>query len=133
MRLINSRIRPRAVGRSVLRSSCGFKFCAVTAGGVNRVDAMSNLEVHHQRFRSHSGQDYRSRTSSRSALYAIPLSIAKELIVGAEPLAHFRSLRGPSLMRSVASDAAQSIALPSSALSKACQYGLTLWKKLTDS
>jgi len=28
-------------------------------------------------------------------------------------------------------DAAQSIALPSSALSKACQYALTLWKKLT--
>ena len=27
--------------------------------------------------------------------------------------------------------AAQSIALPSSALSKACQYALTLWKKLT--
>src|SRR6201993_1206050 len=27
--------------------------------------------------------------------------------------------------------AAQSVALPSSALSKACQYGLTLWKKLT--
>ena len=28
-------------------------------------------------------------------------------------------------------DAAQSIALPSSALSKACQYALTLWRKLT--
>src|SRR3984885_3448978 len=28
-------------------------------------------------------------------------------------------------------EAAQSIALPSSALSKACQYALTLWKKLT--
>ena len=28
-------------------------------------------------------------------------------------------------------DVAQSIALPSSALSKACQYALTLWKKLT--
>ena len=28
-------------------------------------------------------------------------------------------------------DAVQSIALPSSALSKACQYALTLWKKLT--
>ncbi len=28
-------------------------------------------------------------------------------------------------------DAAQSVALPSSALSKACQYALTLWKKLT--
>ncbi len=28
-------------------------------------------------------------------------------------------------------DAAQSIALPSSALSKACQYALKLWKKLT--
>jgi transposase len=28
-------------------------------------------------------------------------------------------------------DAAQSIALPSSALSKACQYALALWKKLT--
>src|SRR5438132_2846177 len=28
-------------------------------------------------------------------------------------------------------DAAQSAALPSSALSKACQYALTLWKKLT--
>jgi hypothetical protein len=27
--------------------------------------------------------------------------------------------------------AAQSVALPSSALSKACQYALTLWKKLT--
>jgi hypothetical protein len=27
--------------------------------------------------------------------------------------------------------AAQSIALPSSALSKACQYALALWKKLT--
>jgi hypothetical protein len=28
-------------------------------------------------------------------------------------------------------EAAQSAALPSSALSKACQYALTLWKKLT--
>jgi transposase len=28
-------------------------------------------------------------------------------------------------------EAAQSVALPSSALSKACQYALTLWKKLT--
>jgi hypothetical protein len=28
-------------------------------------------------------------------------------------------------------EAAQSAALPSSALSKACQYGLALWKKLT--
>ena len=28
-------------------------------------------------------------------------------------------------------EAAQSFALPSSALSKACQYALTLWKKLT--
>ncbi|SPE25062.1 transposase (fragment) [Acidobacteriia bacterium SbA2] len=28
-------------------------------------------------------------------------------------------------------DAAQSVALPSSALSKACQYAITLWKKLT--
>jgi len=28
-------------------------------------------------------------------------------------------------------EAAQSMALPSSALSKACQYALTLWKKLT--
>jgi hypothetical protein len=28
-------------------------------------------------------------------------------------------------------DAAQCVALPSSALSKACQYALTLWKKLT--
>jgi len=28
-------------------------------------------------------------------------------------------------------DAAQSIALPSGALGKACQYALTLWKKLT--
>ncbi|MBZ5550940.1 MAG: IS66 family transposase [Acidobacteriia bacterium] len=28
-------------------------------------------------------------------------------------------------------DAAKSIALPSSALSKACQYALTLWRKLT--
>ena len=28
-------------------------------------------------------------------------------------------------------DAAQSIALPSSALSKACKYALTLWRKLT--
>jgi len=28
-------------------------------------------------------------------------------------------------------DAAQSVALPSSALSKACHYALTLWKKLT--
>lgn len=28
-------------------------------------------------------------------------------------------------------DAAQSVALPSSALSKACQYALTLWRKLT--
>ena len=28
-------------------------------------------------------------------------------------------------------EAAQSIALPASALSKACQYALTLWKKLT--
>jgi len=28
-------------------------------------------------------------------------------------------------------DAAQSVALPSSSLSKACQYALTLWKKLT--
>jgi transposase len=28
-------------------------------------------------------------------------------------------------------DAAQSVALPSSALSKACQYALTLWKRLT--
>ena len=28
-------------------------------------------------------------------------------------------------------DAAQSVALPSSALSKACQYALALWKKLT--
>jgi len=35
-------------------------------------------------------------------------------------------------MRSVArSGPAQSVALPSSALSKACQYALTLWKKLT--
>ena len=31
----------------------------------------------------------------------------------------------------VAVGAAQSIALPSSALSKACQYALTLWRKLT--
>lgn len=30
-------------------------------------------------------------------------------------------------------EAAQSVALPSSALSKACQYALTLWKKLTAS
>ena len=28
-------------------------------------------------------------------------------------------------------EAAQSVALPSSALSKACQYALTLWRKLT--
>jgi transposase len=28
-------------------------------------------------------------------------------------------------------DSAQSVALPSSALSKACQYALTLWRKLT--
>ena len=28
-------------------------------------------------------------------------------------------------------EAAQSVALPSSALSKACQYALALWKKLT--
>jgi hypothetical protein len=28
-------------------------------------------------------------------------------------------------------EAAESVALPSSALSKACQYGLTLWRKLT--
>jgi hypothetical protein len=28
-------------------------------------------------------------------------------------------------------EAAQSVALPASALSKACQYALTLWKKLT--
>jgi len=28
-------------------------------------------------------------------------------------------------------EAAQSVALPASALSKACQYALTLWRKLT--
>ena len=28
-------------------------------------------------------------------------------------------------------EAAQSVAVPSSALSKACQYALTLWRKLT--
>jgi hypothetical protein len=36
-----------------------------------------------------------------------------------------------NLAKSLGVGAAQSVALPSSALSKACQYALTLWKKLT--
>ncbi len=41
----------------------------------------------------------------------------------------------PDLLDEIRSkiEAAQSIALPSSALSKACQYALALWKKRPDS
>ena len=44
----------------------------------------------------------------------------------------WRQERAKPLMDDIRSkiEAAQSVALPSSALSKACQYALTLWRKL---
>ena len=55
----------------------------------------------------------------------------KALSVGARHIR--RHERAKPLLDDIRSkiDAAQSIALPSSALSKACQYALTLWRKLT--
>ena len=49
--------RTRASGSDVRTRVCASRCCAATAGGVNLCGTMSNLEVHHKQFRSHSGHD----------------------------------------------------------------------------
>jgi len=58
---------------------------------------------------------------------------ARRRVIGPIGRHALRQERGKPLLGDIRSkiEAAQSVALPSSALSKACQYALTLWKKLT--
>jgi len=58
---------------------------------------------------------------------------ARRRVIGLTGRHALRQERAKPLLDEIRSkiEAAQSVALPSSALSKACQYALTLWKKLT--
>src|ERR1035441_3589049 len=58
---------------------------------------------------------------------------ARRRVIGLTGRHALRQERARPLLDDIRSkiDAAQSVALPSSALSKACQYALTLWRKLT--
>jgi hypothetical protein len=65
-------------------------------------------------------------------LFAVDAEARRKTLTTAERLIRRQETARPVLdnIRSKI-EAAQSAALPSSALSKACQYALTLWKKLT--
>jgi hypothetical protein len=58
---------------------------------------------------------------------------ARRRVIGLTGRHALRQERAKPLLNEIRSkiEAAQSVALPSSALSKACQYALTLWRKLT--
>jgi transposase len=58
---------------------------------------------------------------------------ARRRVIGLTGRHALREERAKPLLDDIRSkiEVAQSIALPSSALSKACQYALTLWRKLT--
>jgi transposase len=58
---------------------------------------------------------------------------ARRRVIGLAERHALRQARAKPLLDDIRSkiEAAQSLALPSSALSKACQYALTLWRKLT--
>jgi len=58
---------------------------------------------------------------------------ARRRVIGLTARQALRQERGTPVLDDIRSriEAAQSVALPSSALSKACQYVLTLWRKLT--
>ena len=58
---------------------------------------------------------------------------ARRRVIGLTGRHALRQERAKPLLDDIRSkiEAAQSVALPSSALSKACQYALTLWRKLT--
>src|ERR1039457_7148112 len=58
---------------------------------------------------------------------------ARRRVIGPTGRHALRQQRAKPLLDDIRSkiEAAQSVALPSSALSKACQYALTLWRKLT--
>jgi len=58
---------------------------------------------------------------------------ARRSVIGLSGRHALRQKRAKPLLDDIRSkiEAAQSVALPSSALSKACQYALTLWRKLT--
>ena len=66
------------------------------------------------------------------ALFAVDAE-ARRRVIGLSGRHALRQERAMPLLDEIHSkiEAAQSVALPSSALSKACQYALTLWRKLT--
>src|SRR5450756_1305056 len=60
-------------------------------------------------------------------------AVARRRVIGPAGRHALRQERAKPLLDDIRSkiEAAQAVALPSSALSKACQYALTLWRKLT--
>jgi transposase len=65
-------------------------------------------------------------------LFAVDAEVRRR-VIGLTGRHALRQERAKPLLDDILSkiEAAQSVALPSSALSKACHYALTLWKRLT--